>query len=433
MRGVFAVAAIAALSAADPLTEAVTRRDTRAVDLALKKTPKPEAGALAWAVELGEREIALKLIAAGADVNAATEYGETPITLAALNGDAALIGALLKAGANAKAARFNGETAFMLAAGSGNAEAVRLLAEAGADVNAIESRKGQSALMWAAAEGHAAAVKVLIDKGADVKAASKAGFSALSFAIAKNDAASVLALIGAGADANYALPDGTKAILMAASHRSAAAASALLDAGADPNTADRTGNTPLHLAAQAGDVTLTKKLLAKGAKIDAKTAEATGGRGFFRGPPGFQTPLFLAARAGKIGTMKALIEAGANPKERAPDGGSFLMASVGSANAAAVKFAYQFDDDVKIVTRDGATLMHASVTGTANGATLEAQLRVCEVIQFLADKGAPVDEKNKAGRTPIDLADGLPIDKAVDLFTELILKSGAKPKSPSKR
>lgn len=99
----------------------------------------------------------------------------------------------------------------------------------------------------------------------------------------------------------------------------------------------------------------------------------------------------------------------------------------------AVKFAYQYDDDTKVVTSDGATLMHASVTGTANGATLEAQNRVCEVIRFLAGKGAAPDEKNAAGRTPIDLADGLPIDKAVDLFTELILKSGAKPKSPSKR
>ena len=109
------------------------------------------------------------------------------------------------------------------------------------------------------------------------------------------------------------------------------------------------------------------------------------------------------------------------------------MAAVGSANVDVVKFAYQYDDDVKVVTSDGTTLMHASVSGTANGGTQEAQERICEVIRFLAEKGAPVDEKNVAGRTPIDLADFLPIDKAVDLFTELIVKSGAKPKSPSKR
>ena len=41
--------------------------------------------------------------------------------------------------------------------------------------------------------------------------------------------------------------------------------------------------------------------------------------------------------------------------------------------------------------------------------------------------------QNEAGRTPIDLADVLPIDKAVELFTDLIVKSGATPKSPSKR
>ena len=135
----------------------------------------------------------------------------------------------------------------------------------------------------------------------------------------------------------------------------------------------------------------------------------------------------------RLEAMQALIEAGADTKAKAQDGSSFLMAAVGSAKVSAVKFAYEHDSDVKVVTKTGATLMHASVTGTANGATLEAQERVCEVIRFLAEKGAPLDEKNAAGRTPIDLADILPIDKAVDLLTDLILKSGAKPKSPSKR
>jgi hypothetical protein len=55
------------------------------------------------------------------------------------------------------------------------------------------------------------------------------------------------------------------------------------------------------------------------------------------------------------------------------------------------------------------------------------------VIQFLADKGAALDERDARGRTPIDVADTLPIDKAVDLLTELIIKSGATPKKPSRR
>jgi ankyrin repeat protein len=141
----------------------------------------------------------------------------------------------------------------------------------------------------------------------------------------------------------------------------------------------------------------------------------------------------FAARAGKTDVLRALIEAGADTKAKASDGSTFLMAAVGSANIDVVKFAYEYDSDVKVVTSTGATLMHASVTGTANGATQEAQERVCQVIRFIAEKGAPLDELNKQGRTPMDVADILPIDKAVDLLTQLIAKSGVQPRHPSAR
>jgi hypothetical protein len=40
---------------------------------------------------------------------------------------------------------------------------------------------------------------------------------------------------------------------------------------------------------------------------------------------------------------------------------------------------------------------------------------------------------NAANRTPISLADGLPVDLAVDLLTKVITERGLKPKIPSKR
>ena len=49
--------------------------------------------------------------------------------------------------------------------------------------------------------------------------------------------------------------------------------------------------------------------------------------------------------------------------------------------------------------------MHVAVG--LNGRT---QPEVCEVIQFLADHGAKLDELNGAGRTPIAIADNLPVD-----------------------
>jgi uncharacterized protein len=423
------------------LLDAVKRRDHTAVAGLIGKhadvnAAQPDgATPLAWAVHLGERQTAEALLAAGAKVNTPDEYGETPLTLACANGDAALVEKLLKAGAEANVARWDGETALMIGAGAGNAEVVKLLIARGAVVNAAESRKGQTALMWAAAEGHSEVVQVLLDKGANVNAASKSGFTALIFAATKNDAKSIRSLLAKGADSNYALPDGIKALSVAASFKSTAAAAVLVDGGADPNVADKGGNTPLHTAAQSGDLDFLKKLMDKGANLNARTTKAppfrpgAGGGGFFR-ITGEQTPLMMAARANQLEAMRALITAGADPKLKAQDGSTLLMAAVGSGHVDIVKYAYEFDQDVKAITETRASVMHSAVTGTTLNAT---QAEVCEVVQFLADKGVPLDEKDARGRTPIAIADLLPIDKAVDLLTQLIVKSGATPKIPSKR
>ena len=414
--------------------DAVKGRDSKAlVSLIHQKADvnaaQPDgASALAWAAHLGSTEAAQLLLAAGAKVNTADEYGETPLTLACANGDAFLVEKLLKAGADAKAARWNGETALMIAASAGSLEAVKQLIAHGADVNATESRKGQTALMWAAAEKHSDVVKELIDHRANVNAASKSSWTALVFAAMKDDAKSVKMLLAAGADPNYALPDGSKVLIVAASYKSAAAASALVDAGADPNVADRAGNAPLHTAAQVGDLELVKKLLEKGSNPNARTGKSTETR---RGAPaGEQTALLIAAKSNHVDIMRALIAAGADPKLKAGDNSTLLIAAAGSGHLEPVKYAYEFDQDVKAVTFARATVIHAAVTGTTS---LSTQDEIVRVIQFLADKGAPLDEKNARGSTPIDIADIQPIDKAVELITQLILKSGATPKSPSKR
>ncbi len=207
----------------------------------------------------------------------------------------------------------------------------------------------------------------------------------------------------------------------------------LLEAGADPRGADKTGNTVLHIASQGGSLKLVKALMSKGADVNARTPAAAASPNPFRPVAGSQTPLMLAARAGHTDVLKALLEGGADPKLKASDGSTFLFAAVGSGNVDVVKFAYEYDPDVKVVTTSGSTLMHASVTGTAGNAGPEGQERVCQVIRFLAEKGAPLDELNKQGRTPMDIADILPIDKAVDLLTQLIAKSGVEAHHPSKR
>ena len=389
--------------------------------------------ALAWAVYLGEKQVAQTLLKAGAavTVNLANDYGETPLTLACLNGDAEMVEQLLAAGADARASRRTGETALMIAAGSGSVQAVASLIKHGADINAAEPSQGQTALMWAAAEKHTEVVDLLVAKGADIHLSTKSGFTALAFATIANDGDAVKRLLASGGDSKLKLGDGTELLLAATSHRSTAAAIALLEGGADPGVKDRQGNTPLHTASQRGNLPLVQSLLAHGASVLTVNMAPTGAARFAVGAAGGQTPLFLAARGGYPDVMKALLDAGSDAHYRAPDGGSFLMAAVGSANVEAVRLAYEYDRDVDVVTEDGATLMHASVTGTGNSP--EAQARIVEVIQFLADHGARLDEVNKANSTAIDIADVGPTDRAVLLITKLILAKGGYPVHPSKR
>jgi uncharacterized protein len=424
------------------LLEAVKRRDEKAFTALLRAkadvnaTQPDGATALAWAVHLGQHSMAESLLKAGANANTADEYGETPLTLAAANGDAFLIQRLIAAGANADVARWNGETALMIAAGAGSLDAVRQLALHGADVNAADPRRGQTALMWAAAEGHSDVVGALLEIGANVKAVSKAGFTSLVFATTKNDVASIKTLLAAGADPNYTLPSGAKPLMVAVSYEHTEAALALLEGGAGTDVRDRAGNTPLHLAAQVGNLSLVKALLAKRADPNVRTPKSTapagargGGGGFGRGgQAGEQTPLMMAARGDHEDVMRALVTAGADPSLKAQDGTSLLLAAAGGARLAAFKYAYELDPHVDVVTTTGTTPMHAAVG--LNGRT---QPEACEVIQFLADHGAKLDEMNGAGRTPIALADFAPVDLAVDLLTKLITESGGTPRIPSKR
>ena len=434
------VAAGSVLAATDfRLIDAVKRRDHKALALLLTQhadvnAAQPDGStALAWATYLDETTAAESLLAAGAKVSTKDDYGETPLTLACNNGNSDLVAKYLAAGANANSARWDGETALMIAANAGNVDVVRQLVEHGADVNAVESRKGQTALMWAAAEGHGDITSYLIAHGANIKAASKGGFTALVFASIKNDDQSVHDLLAAGADPNYALPDGTHVLLIAAANKSSKAAGVLVDGGANPNVSDRNGNTPLHSAAQLGALDLVNRLVAKKADVNARTAKTGGGRGAggggFRFVAGEQTPLMLAARANHPDIMRALVAAGADPLLKAQDGSTLLMAAAGSGHVEPVEYAYSLDNRVDAATTNGDTAMHSAVTGTGQ----VPQPEICKVVQFLADKGVPLDTKDARGRTPMAIADILPLDTVVTLLTNLIEKSGATPLIPSKR
>jgi ankyrin repeat protein len=398
----------------------------------VNKAQPDGATALSWAAYLNNDAAVDALLKAGAKVNVADEYGETPLTLACANGNGPMVKKFLDAGADALAARWNGETALMIASRAGSADAVKALLAHGAKVDATDNIKGQNALMWASAAGHADVVDVLIAAGAKPNVLSKGGFSPLIFAAQHGDAATVASLLKAGADVKYMAPQGGDALMVAVMGSKNDAVKVLLDNGANVAVKDRQGNTPLHIAAELGDVDNVKMLLAKGADPNAKTNPFNAGRGrgggggggFFR-IVGEQTPLMLAAKANHEDVMRALVAAGADPKAKAQDGSNLLMAAAGTGHVEIVKYAYELDPDVAIVTDDKTTVMHSAVNPLAMQTSTQPE--ICKVVQFLADKGAPLDEKDARGRTPISIANVLPIDEAVTLLTKLIVATGKQP------
>jgi ankyrin repeat protein len=133
------------------------------------------------------------------------------------------------------------------------------------------------------------------------------GRSALNIAVGDGLLEISKLLIGAGADIEHMDPERRMQPLNSALHRNAIEiAETLIDKGADVNARDGNGNrtgvgngqTPLFMAVSEAPVTMLKKLVSKGADIDAVCDDFT--------------PLMLAAMADNMASIKYLLSAGAD-------------------------------------------------------------------------------------------------------------------------
>lgn len=188
------------------------------------------------AVKKGDLRTVKESIAKDRDVvNARTETGFSPVTLAAYYGkdevlrellshgpslnlhEAAIVGDLdrVKAYVEKDRARANDDASpdgfppLGLAAHFGHSDVVRYLLDAGANVNFAAAGSGFTALTGAVAGGHREIVRILIDAGADVNHRyEEQEFSPLLSAAADGDIEIVRMLIDAGADATAQTKDG---------------------------------------------------------------------------------------------------------------------------------------------------------------------------------------------------------------------------------
>jgi uncharacterized protein len=432
-----------------------------------------------------------RLLAAGADPNAALPEGETPLMAAAGTGNVAAVKTLLAHGADVNAReRARGQSALMWAAADGHAAAVQTLVEAGGDIHA-RSKGRFTPLLFAVRRGATDVVRVLLAAGADVNETVQGAAFSTGVAGPTEDSTSVtgLAIINGQFDiamlllehgANPNAPDSRGSLLHALAWMR--------------RPGSGTGPTPPEGVGDSLD--LARALLKRGANPNARVTwkEIPFDRddGEAKSPPNISvgrdfltmvgaTPFFLAAKNGDVGLMRILADSGADPKLPTVQNVLPFMAAAGlgfwdgetpgpnngtpeNERLEAVKLALELSGaDVNTVADfgqfpiegDGQKLLFAypdnlenlpanaiadvrwSGSTALHGAAIMDQL---SIIQFLVDRGAKLDAKNKLGWTPLMVTQGMLIaangrwkPRAEDLIRKLMIERGLDPGLHSQR
>jgi ankyrin repeat protein len=468
---------IASLIAYGNLADAAMHRDMAAVRSMLNQKADVNAPgadgtpALHWVVRVDDLETARLLIQAGANATMADRYGVTPISLAASNGNAAMIKLLLAAGADANSVDPTGETALMTAAKVGNLESVRTLLDGGAKVDTTDPTFKQTALMIAVREDHPDVVALLVKRGANVNAQTRTGetpgwilpnsvpgfghgigivrgglpergsryfipggLTPLLYAARDGRLEAAKILLDAGADLEMMDPNGITPLLMAISNDQMSTAHFLIDRAAKINVSDWYGRTPLWTAVEVRNMDedngsfengvdrepvldLIKVLLEKGANPNARTKESIPIRRFMLRTTGTlewvdftgQTPFLRAAYAGDITVMRLLLKYNADPKIATFGGTTPLMAAAG------VNWVVDqtYDEGQKNLL-EAVKLCYDLGLGVndVNSMGVTAVMGAAnrgsdEILEWLVSKGARLDVKDNEGRTPLNWAEGV--------------------------
>jgi len=417
--------------------------------------PAPDADgttALHWAVHNNDLAAVERLLKEGAPVSAVNDFGATPMSEAAVIGNAKVIAALLKAGADPDSANEQGQTALMVLARTSHLDAARLLIRKGAKVNAAEKLRGQTALMWAAAESQPAMVRELLSAGADPNLATvvnqsqrqvsgepraqyrpAGGYTALMFAARQGCLDCVKALVGKGAKIDYADPEGVTPLILAVNNFWFDTGAWLLEHGANPNLWDWWGRTALYCGVDLNTIPrggradlpsldkvtslqMIEKLLKAGANpnLQLKLLPPYRAVGADRGADGMlsigTTPLIRAAKAGDAPAIKLLLAHGALPDLPQQNGISPLMAAagVGSTNIdtrGSLKTQAQAVASIELLLAAGAHIDLQDKQGRAalHGAAFWGW---DEVVRALASHKARLDLPDGKGLTPRDYALG---------------------------
>jgi ankyrin repeat protein/mono/diheme cytochrome c family protein len=257
-----------------PLMIAALHGSAEMVELLLKHGADPritndrDVTALLWAARDAEK--VRLLIHRGAQTNAASDLGNTPLMAAAGSpGAADSVELLLSHGADVTRRNKGGRTALYFAANGGDTKIVRLLLDKARDLDKLADvvRDASPAVAAAANGGFHEIVNLLLEHGADPNQSTGSRGRALNTALMAGHPAIAASLIvhGAGLDDRSQPGDTPTTVLAAYTELDDASVARLLkERGADFTAHDADGRTALTWARMRGHRSLIDSLLDAG-------------------------------------------------------------------------------------------------------------------------------------------------------------------------
>ena len=210
-----------------------------------------------------------RLISKGADVDAATLEGATPLVFAIENNRIDAVNALLKHNPELDLSTANDETPLMMAVKMRNFEITESLLRAGSDIEYTD-RYGATCLHYAAVNGYLEMVDLLLYYDAYTDAMSRDGTTPLLAAVYAGNAAEADLLIQNSANLELADDMGFTPFLLAAFYGDTLIMDILIKKGADIYAKTNNRHNALTLSIMSGDTATTSFLLSKGNKWTEK-------------------------------------------------------------------------------------------------------------------------------------------------------------------
>jgi len=284
-----------------------------------------------------------------------------------------------------------------------------LLAQKGNDVNKL-THDNRTYLFWAAANGNVPVMQYLIEKGANVNFEDSHAMTPLSFAASggQKDIEVYETLIKAGANLKKQYANGSSLLLVAVGNDSPdlPLTNYLLTKGFSMQDKDENGSTLFDYAARVGNIDLLKRLREKGIKPTAN-AMVMATQGSRRSANTLDVYQYIAGTGIRPNTVNAngenalhnltkkmdqekiiewFVTNGADVNQQDKDGNTPFFNAAGARDAKVLALLFPKVKNINQINKEGVTPLENAVQ---NGSV--------ETVQFLLEKGADVEAKDKAG------------------------------------